>query len=371
MRVRRTAIGALRIGRTAIRALRIRGTAIGTLWIGRTAIRALRVRGTAIGTGRTGAVASGTSALLGNGTGLLLHRPGSLLGCGSRLLSRRARRSGLRRSGMLLGSGFSTGRLRRGGRGLNGLFGFDRRLLRRLGGSGGSGLLFFLNLLFFFRLLHRLFLLLLHGCGSRLLLFFLCLGGFRRGGLCFRLRRGGRFLFGLRRFRLGGSSGLFRGFGFLGLHRRFFDELFLRLGRGGSRCGGGLGLVVRIRHGERLGVLTQQPLLLGLLFLGAAALLLPGKLVFLLFGQLGQRVRALAHAGQLAQRFFGALQQFPGGILELYFGHVPLAPPCILQSAGTVNVPENKSGAFRPSVRRGRKSPFAPVCRWHAPASRG
>ena len=111
--------------------------------------------------------------------------------------------------------------------------------------------------------------------------------------------------------------------------------------------------------------------LLGLFFLGAAALLLPGKLVFLLFGQLGQRVRAFAHAGQLAQRFFRALQQFPGGILELYFGHVPLAPPCILQSVGTVNVPENKSGAFRPSVRRGRKSPFAPVCRWHAPASRG
>ena len=273
---------------------------------------------------------------------------------------------------MLLGRGFHAGRLRRGRRGLSGLFGLDHRLLHRLGGSGGSRLLFFLNLLFFFQLLHRLFLLLLHGCGSRLLLFFLCLGGFRRGGLCFRLRRGGRFLFGLRRFRLYGSGGLFGGFRFHGLHRRLFrNGLFLCLRRGRSRCGGGLGLVVRIRHGESLGVLTEQPLLLRLFFLGAAALLLPGKLVFLLFGQLRQSVRALAHAGQLAQRFFRALQQFPGCILELYFGHVPLAPPCILQSAGTVNVPENKSGASRPYARRERRSPFVRACQWHAPASRG
>ena len=367
MRVRRAAIRTLRIGRTAIRALRIRRAAIRTLRIGRTAIRTLRIRGTAIGAGGTGAVAHRTRALLGNGTSLLLHGPRSLLGCGSSPLRCLVGGSGLRRSIMLLGRCFDAGRLCRGRHGLSGLFGFGRVLLRRLGGCGGSGLLFFLNLLFLFQLLHGLFLLLLHGCGSRLLLFFLCLGGFRRGGLCFRLRRGGRFLFGLRRFRLGGSGGLGGSFRLNGRFLR--GGLFFRLRR--RRGLDGLGLVIRVRHSEGFGVLTDQPRLLRLLFFGAAALLLPGKLVFLLFRQLRQSIRVLAHPGELAQRFFRALQQFPRCILELYFGHVPLAPPCILQSAGTVNVPENKSGVYRPFARQGRRSPFVRACRSRAPARRG
>ena len=268
---------------------------------------------------------------------------------------------------MLLGRCFDAGRLCRGRHGLSGLFGFGRVLLRRLGGCGGSGLLFFLNLLFLFQLLHGLFLLLLHGCGSRLLLFFLCLRGCCRDGFFFRLRRRGRFFFGFGRFRFDGSGGLGGSFRLNGHFLR--GGLFFRLRR--RRGLDGLGLVIRVRHGEGLGVLTDQPLLFRLLFFGTAALLLPGKLVLLLFRQLRQSIRILAHPGELAQRFFRALQQFPRCILELYFGHVPLAPPCILQSAGTVNVPENKSGVYRPFARQGRKSPFVRACRSRAPARRG
>ena len=212
LRIGRTAVGTLRIGRTAIRALRVRRAAIRTLRIGRTAIRALRVRrgghtdpadwqdghtSLADSPGGHRDPADWQVGHTGPADSRDGHRgrrdggrcPQDARPAGERdepAAARAAEPAGMRAglcaawwaaagcAGALCcwGAVCDAGRLCRGRHGLSGLFGFGRVLLRRLGGCGGSGLLFFLNLLFLFQLLHGLFLLLLlHGCGSRLLLF--------------------------------------------------------------------------------------------------------------------------------------------------------------------------------------------------------
>ena len=123
--------------------------------------------------------------------------------------------------------------------------------------------------------------------------------------------------------RLFGCFGRFR----RGLYRRFLRLLFHRLG---FRLAFGLGRggrIVGIGHGIGLGMLTQQTLLLGLLFFSAALFLLTQKLGLQLFGRLCEFVRVFAHGRYPAQHIFRALQQFPGGILEFHFGHCSACTP--------------------------------------------
>ena len=295
--VGRTAIGSLGVGGTSVRSLRVGRTAIGSLRIGGTSVRPLRIRGAAIGSLRVG--------------GARLHRSGCLLLTGGRGrtrglrggTNRLGRRPGRGLGGLRLGSGLRGGLDRRR---LNRWFGlYDRLGLLRDGlgrlrlGSGLRG--------------DRRF----HGLGGdgglRLLRLFygFCLYG--HGFNLFYRLHGGFFLHNLYRLICGlRLLGRGRFFGFYGL--------------GGRRLHS-CGHIVRIGHGVGLGVLAKQALLLGLLFLGAALLLLLEEFVFQLFGSLGQFVRVFTHGSYDAQHILSALQQLPGSILEFHFGHCTACTP--------------------------------------------